>query len=386
MKRVFIATGGTGGHIIPARCLAQELSKNGAKVFVLADSKYRGYIKPQDEFSSIIISASQIVKAAPSLIKAAIKISFGCLQALYCFIVLRPHFVVSFGGYATFPILLAAFVTRTKIILHEQNAHLGKVNGLFASRAFKIALTFSKTSGIKNEDATKLVITGNPVREEIMKLHDEIYKIPVQPEFPKRDKMGYDVLLASELNDYFNPPALQTFNVLVIGGSGGAKIFSDILPKSFFNLAEDVKNNLHISQQCRQDLVRYTFDQYQKFNINITVAAFFENMAEEIKAAHLVIARSGSSSIAEFCAAKKPMILIPFARAADDHQMKNARIIEEAGAAMIVDEKDFTINKMSEVIKNLIGNEQLLMKMSENAGKIAEMNATKNLIRLINEA
>jgi len=386
MKKVFIATGGTGGHIIPARCLAQELSKNNMKVFVLADAKYRGYIKEQDQFSSIIISASQIVKTLPSLIKAAIKISFGLLQSLYYFILFRPNFVVSFGGYATFPILIAALFTRTRIILHEQNAHLGKVNRIFASRAFRIALTFEQTSGIKKEDIAKLVITGNPVREEIIKLHEEIYKLPIKTEIPKRDKMGYNVLLTSELNDYLSPQQTESFNVLIIGGSGGAKIFSDILPQSFFNLTEELKNNLHVSQQCRQDLLRYTFDQYKKFNIDIKVAAFFENMAEEIKAAHLIIARSGSSSIAEFCVAKKPMILIPFARAADDHQMKNAQIVEKCGAAVIIDEKDFTINKMSNVIKNLLNNENLLKEMSDNAKTIAEINATKNLAKIINEA
>ena len=383
MTKIFIATGGTGGHIIPARCLAAELAKENLTSFVLADAKYRSYIKEKDAFESIIISSSQLVKSPLPLIKAAFKISFGCVQSLYYFLRHRPKYVVAFGGYATFPILLAALATKTKIILHEQNAHLGKVNRLFASRAYKIALTFAKTSGIKNEYASKLVAVGNPVREEIMRLHDEEYKLPEKARLPKRDKMGYDVILASEFADYENPPQDETFNILVIGGSGGAKIFSDVLPKAFFNLGEELKNSLHISQQCRRDLVEYTFDEYKKFNINISIAAFFEDMPSEIAAAHLVIARSGSSSIVEFCAAKKPMILIPFAKAADDHQMKNATIIEEAGAAIVISEKDFTINKTSEVIKNLIGNKNLLMKMSANAGKIANLNATKNLVELI---
>ncbi len=384
MRKIFITTGGTGGHIIPARCLAAELAKENIAAFLLADTKYRGYIKAEDSFKSIIISSSQLVKSPLPMIIAAYKISLGFVQSLYYFLRHRPQYVVAFGGYATFPILLVACITKTKIILHEQNAHLGKVNRLFASRAYKIALTFSETSGIKNEDATKLVVTGNPVRDEILQLHDKEYKMPAKLELPKRDKMGYDVILASELTDYENQPQNETFNILIIGGSGGAKIFSDVLPKAFFNLGEEVKNGLHISQQCRRDLVGYTFDQYKMFNINISVAAFFDDMPSKIEAAHLIIARSGSSSIAEFCAAKKPMILIPFAKAADDHQMKNAQIVEKSGAATILAEKDFTINKMSEVIKSLIGNKNLLLKMSENAGKIANLDATKNLVKLIN--
>ncbi|MSP33703.1 MAG: UDP-N-acetylglucosamine--N-acetylmuramyl-(pentapeptide) pyrophosphoryl-undecaprenol N-acetylglucosamine transferase [Rickettsiales bacterium] len=383
MEKIFIATGGTGGHILPARCLAAELAKNNIQTFVLADAKYCSYIKAEDQFKSIIISSSQLIKSPLALLKAALKIAFGGAQSLYYFLRHRPKYIVAFGGYATFPILLAAIITRTKIILHEQNSHLGKVNRLFASRAYKIALTFLDTSGIKNEYNAKLVTVGNPVRDEILQLHNKEYKLPVKLELPKRDKMGYNVILASEFTDHENHPRDQTFNILVIGGSGGAKIFSDILPKAFFNLGDKTKNTLHISQQCRRDLVEYTFDQYQMFNINITIAAFFEDMKSEIDAAHLVIARSGSSSIAEFCAAKKPMILIPFAKAADDHQMKNALIIEKSGAAVIVTEEDFTINKMSEVIKSLISNESLLKKMSINAGEIANLNATKNLVELI---
>lgn len=383
MEKIFIATGGTGGHIVPARCLAAELAKNNIQAFVLADAKYCGYIKAEDQFKSIIISSSQLIKSPLTLIKVALKISCGLLQSLYYFLHYRPKYVVAFGGYATFPILLAAMITRTKIILHEQNAHLGKVNRLFASRAYKIALTFANSSGIKNEYAAKLVTVGNPVRDEILKLHDKEYKMPIKLELPKRDKMGYNVILASEFIDYKNQPQNQTFNILVIGGSGGAKIFSDILPKAFFNLGEKTKNSLHISQQCRRDLVEYTFDQYKMLNMNISIAAFFEDMPNEIDAAHLIIARSGSSSIAEFCAAKKPMILIPFAKAADDHQTKNALIVEKSGAAIIIAEQDFTINKMTEVIKSLISDENLLKKMSINAGKIANLNATKNLVELI---
>lgn len=323
-------------------------------------------------------------KGLLALVKAAFKIAFGCLQSCYYFLRYQPSYIVAFGGYATFPILIAAIIFRTKIILHEQNAHLGKVNRFFARFAHKIALTFEKTSGIDEKYRQKLILTGNPVREEIAALNSENYEIPTLDEPVKRDKMGYDVILASEIEDFINSSHPdKTFNILVIGGSGGAKIFSDVLPRAFFNLGEGFKNHIHISQQCRPDLAAYTFTQYEKFNINITVAAFFENMAKQIKDAHLVIARSGSSSIVEFCAAKKPMILIPFAKAADDHQTKNAQIVEDAGAAIVLPEEEFTINKTSEILKNLIGNRKILEKMSQNAAKLARLDAASNLVSLL---
>jgi UDP-N-acetylglucosamine--N-acetylmuramyl-(pentapeptide) pyrophosphoryl-undecaprenol N-acetylglucosamine transferase len=107
-------------------------------------------------------------------------------------------------------------------------------------------------------------------------------------------------------------------------------------------------------------------------------------MAREIKKAHLIIARSGSSSLVEFCVAKKPMILIPFAKSADNHQFKNAKVFEKAGAAILLEEKDFTINMISKIINNLlVDNKDLLLKMSDNCAKIANLNATQNLVNLI---
>lgn len=389
-KKIFIVSGGTGGHIIPARCLAAHLANDICDVFFFGDEKIAGYIKANDRFKSTIISSSQLRKSFFGLAKAAIKISFGILQSLYFFLKIRPKYVVAFGGYATFPILVAAILTKTDIILHEQNSHLGKVNRIFAKYAKKIALSFHETSGISAENLSKTTFVGNPVREEILELSTTSYDLPTYEEEIKKEakpanKMGYDVLLASDFYD--DSPLMQKpknlFNILVIGGSGGARIFSEILPKAFFNLSENIKEHIQVTQQCRQELMQSTFEQYKTYNINIVIDAFFDNMPELIKAAHLVIGRSGSSSIFEFCAAKKPMILIPFALAADNHQEKNARYLEKHGAAVVVNESEFTINKINEILKNLIDSQTTLKKMSENAAALAVLDATKNLASLV---
>ncbi len=381
-QKIFIASGGTGGHIIPARCLAEYFSANGAEVLLLADAKYQSYIKADDKFKSKIISASQIQKSPIFLVKAAFKIGVGILQSLHLFLTMRPQCVFAFGGHATFPILIAAIITKTDIILHEQNAHLGKVNRIFAKYAKKIALSFAETDGIAKENLSKCFFVGNPVRDEILTLHKLPYTLPVneEQEINKDNKMGYDLLLASDFYEAQKPKNL--FKILVIGGSGGARIFSEILPKAFFNLSESFKEHIQVTQQCRRELMKETFDSYRSFNVNITIDAFFENMAELIEASHLVIARSGSSSIFEFCAAKKPMILVPFAVATDNHQEKNARYLEKNGAAIVVTESEFTINKINELLKNLIDSPSTLKKMSENAADLAVLDATKNLAEL----
>lgn len=378
-ESIFIVSGGTGGHIIPARCLADYLSSQNRQVFFFGDERIGIYCKQEgrqgDLFQSRIIKASQFKKTPGFLLK----ICLGFCQSLYFLLKFRPRFLVAFGGYATFPMLVAALVTHTKIILHEQNAHLGKVNRLFARFAYKIVTSFPQTSGIASQDLTKITFAGNPIRPEIARLHELSYDLPKhQEETPlPNNRMGYDVLLNSDF--YQEEPKQNFFKILVIGGSGGARIFSETLPKAFFNLSEIVKERIQVIQQCRAELVATTFEQYKSFNISVVIDSFFEDMPDLLRDVHLVIARSGSSSIAEFCAAKKPMILIPFAAAADNHQEKNAHYLESHGAAIVLRETDFTISKINELLKDLIENEVKLKKLSDNAGKLAVLDATQNL-------
>lgn len=384
-NKIFITSGGTGGHIIPARCLAEELTKENFQVTFFGDKKYCSYIKVEDKFKSLLIPSSQLERKPLKLISATIKIGLGVVKSLYNLLIHRPKFVIAFGGYSTFPLLVAAVITKTKIILHEQNSHLGKVNRIFAKYADKIALSFKETSGISQQDKNKTVFVGNPVREEILSLNKIPYSLPEEKEeiIRPNNTMGYDVLLAS---DFQRKPLVagkeNLFNILVIGGSGGAKIFSEILPKAFFNLSDEFKGHLNIIQQCREELMESTYAQYRSFNLNGEIQSFFSDMPEKIAMSHLVIARAGSSSLFEFCAARKPMILIPFEKAADNHQEKNARFFEKEGAAVVITEKEFTINRISETLKRIIENPATLIKMSDSAASLAVLDATKNLAKL----
>lgn len=383
-KKIFIVSGGTGGHIIPARCLGELLASQNHQVYFFGDIKLKNYIKNQDQFKSFIIQASQFKKTPSFLLKAIAKISFGTLQSLWYFLKYRPDYIFAFGGYASFPILLASVIVKCPIILHEQNAHLGKVNRLFAKYANKIATSFPQTTGFKENELSKIIFTGNPVRKEIIALNSTKYQIPHFKEEltdDTRDKIGYDVILTSDFYDVVKRKG--QINILVIGGSGGAKIFSEILPKAFFNLKEEIKEQLYITQQCRAELVESTFATYKSFNLNAVVNGFFENMNELLENAHLVIARAGSSTIAECCIAKKPMILVPFELSADNHQQKNAQYLQENGSAIVFKEKDFSINHINNIINQLLTSPQTLEKMSNNCAKLAITNATYNIAKII---
>ncbi|MFT6331952.1 MAG: UDP-N-acetylglucosamine--N-acetylmuramyl-(pentapeptide) pyrophosphoryl-undecaprenol N-acetylglucosamine transferase [Lentimonas sp.] len=376
-KTIIITTGGTGGHIFPARILARSLSNQGFKVLILGDKNYAKYHQADDQFKFHIISSSKIVDSPWPLIKAAFKISCGIIQSLFFLLKYRPQKVVAFGGYSTFPILVSAILLRRKIILHEQNAHMGKVNRIFSKYAHKIALTYQKTDGFAAH--TKIIVTGNPVREEILSLSKEEYQLPHFNKAEKIDNLGYDVVLASQFHQKSNK---ETFNILIIGGSGGAKIFSEILPKAIFNLPDRLKDHLKIEQQCRLEDCTPTFDSYESFDIAVNISNFFVNIAEKISQSHLIIARSGSSSLAEFCCAKKPMILVPFANSADNHQEKNALHVSDKGAAIVIKEGDFNIQLLTQTLGELIDNPAILQKMSKAALKCANLKANENLTNL----
>lgn len=383
--KIIIATGGTGGHIFPARILADALSKKGCKIKILANKNYEKYNHVADNFDHHIISSSQIKKTPKLLFLSFIKISFGILQSFLKILFFRPKFIIAFGGYSTFPILISAVILRRNIIIHEQNAHLGKINRLFAKFASKILLTYKNTDGIKKQFTTKCFVTGNPVRPNIAKLSKIKYQLPSKEKFIDDNKnMGYNLLLKSD----FDPQIRKIdsfFNILVIGGSGGAKIFSDIMPKAIFNLRDSIKKDILISQQCRKNLVTSTTQQYKSFKINSVVTDFFVNMDDVIKNSHLIISRAGSSSISEFNIAKKPLILVPFANSSDNHQLKNAQEIAKKEGAILIEEKDFTIQKISSLITDLIDNPDFLLTMSKNSYKSSSKNAIDKIIKKILE-
>ena len=384
-QKIIIATGGTGGHIFPARVLAEELSGRGCKVKIFANKNYKNYTFVNDEFGHNIISSSQIGKSFIFSFIAGIKISFGILQAFFQMLFFRPTFVIAFGGYATFPTLCAATILRKNIILHEQNAHLGKINRIFAKFAKKIFLTYRNTDGLEKIFNKKSFTVGNLVRKDIAKLSKVKYYLPSDKKFAKNDKnMGYNLLLKSDF-DLQKRKVDSFFNILIIGGSGGAKIFSDIMPKAIFNLRSEIKQNILISQQCRIDLLDSTLKQYKLFKINTVIGSFFGDMEEKIKNAHLIISRAGSSTISESTIAKKPLILIPLVNSSDNHQLKNAKEIIKKGSAIMIEEKDFTINKISNLITKLIDNTDMLIEMSEKSHKSAAKNVADKMIKRIFE-
>ncbi len=379
-RSIFIATGGTGGHINPARAIAGEIIKNNAnqKVVVVADKKYQFYQNTTDKFINKIVFSSQLSKNLInkpfSLILAVILIFFGVLQSILLIIKYRPKLVVAFGGYTTFPILIASVLTRTKVILHEQNAHLGKVNRYFANYAEKIALSFFDTSGISPKNLTKTLLIGNFIRSEFENIGENIGENMGEK---IGEKIGEQNLQEENNQKYFT--------ILVIGGSGGAKIFSEILPEVFVNNLKNSEKCFKIIQQCRKEDSEVLIKKYSNYNVRFEVKSFFHDIDKKIKEADIVITRAGSSTLFELAIARKPMIIIPFAKSADNHQEKNAKIFEKNGLAIMVNEEDLKVDYFGDMLMKIIENRELLKKMSQSACGFIINDSKLKMIKLITE-
>ena len=338
-NKVILTTGGTGGHIFPALSLAAKLQDKGYKPIFLGDKKIAKFGGKIDWKIKLTYS-SQINKK--SLLKACFLIFFGFIQSAYYLIKFKPKYVIGFGGYATFPCMLAAKILGKKIIIHEQNAYLGKVNRIFANNAQFIATSFEETQGILDKHKHKIILTGNFVRSDIAKLN----------KIKQKAKQDDD-----------------RFNILVIGGSGGAAKFSEVLPEAFLHLNKPLKGKLTITHQVRSNDVNFVRKFYKRHKLKADVESFFFDIDQKINQADLVIGRCGSSTIFELCAAKKAMILVPFSKSADNHQLLNGLALAKAEAAVIVREEEFNCQNIENTILKLATDEAKMENLIDNCAR-----------------
>ena len=336
-NNVVLTTGGSGGHIFPATALAETLTQKGYKPIFFGDKKISKF-NGKNNLDLRLIHSSKIDKKL--IIKVCFSIFLGFCQSFFYLLKIKPKYVIGFGGYATFPTMLAAKILGKKIIIHEQNACLGKVNRIFANSAKIIATSFEDTQGIKEKNRAKIIFTGNFVRQNIAKLHEN----------NQLKKNG-------------------EFNILAIGGSGGAAKFSEVLPEVFLNLNNSLKGKLRITHQCRNNDVKFVREFYESHELKSEVASFFFDIDEKINQADLVIGRCGSSTIFELCAAKKVMILVPFSKSADNHQLLNGLALAKAEAAIIIREEEFNGQNVGNIILKLTQDKDRMKNLVDNCAR-----------------
>ena len=354
-----LAAGGTGGHLFPAYALSEELHRRGHTVDLITDLRGDRYGSdfPARQVHRVP-SATLAAKTPLAAAKTTWTLSRGLAHAVSVMRKVRPAAVIGFGGYPTFPPLLAAKLIGIPTALHEQNAVLGRANRMLGRRVNAIATSFERTSLLNGSMIAKAHYTGNPVR---------------------------DVVIAAAAQDYAVPRPGDRFELLVFGGSQGARFFSEAVPAAVAALASDVRDRLHVTQQARDEDAASVRQAYETAGISATVAPFFKDLPQRMAAAHLVIGRSGASTVAELTVIGRPAILVPLPHALDNDQLQNATRLAEAGGGWAIAQKDLTPERLKAEIERLARDQSTLLLAAAAAKSQGRPDAVVRLADLVED-
>ena len=355
-RLLLIAAGGTGGHMFPAQALAEAMVKRGWRVKLSTDARgarYTGgfpHVVAVEEVGSATFARGGI--AAKALVP--FRIAGGVAGAVLSLLRDKPAVVVGFGGYPSIPALSAATLLRLPRMIHEQNGVLGRVNQIFAPRVHKVACGTWPTAlpaGVAGEH------TGNPVRQAVL------------------DRAGAGYI----------PPGDYPMSLVVIGGSQGARILSDVVPAAIAGLPEDIRRNLRVAHQARAEDADRVTAAYDAAGIMAEVQPFFTDIPRRLSEAQLVVSRSGASSVADISIIGRPSILIPYAAATGDHQSANARGLVDAGAAILIPEKLLDAASLTSHMAAILCQPKAAETMARNALAQGRPDATDRLVTLVED-
>ncbi len=337
MPKLLLAAGGTGGHMFPAQALAEILTARGWEVAMMTDIRGRKHsnhipANPILEVKAATLSPRRPVHAAIG----AVQLARGVRQAKRFIKDWKPDVVAGFGGYPAFPAMRAAQALRIPTIIHEQNAVLGRVNRVFATKARFVASGFEALE--KCPKRANHIVTGNPLRKQIIEAMPKAYTVP-------KDQL----------------------NLLIIGGSLGARIISETVPQAIALLPSPLKERLNVVQQTRKENLTTAKAVYEKAGVRAVCETFFGNIETHLAKAHFIIGRAGASSVSEIAVMGKPSLLVPLKIAMDDHQTANAASLQRLNAADIVPESEFNPQHVAKMLKERLTDEHWLKTAAATA-------------------
>lgn len=344
--KVLLMAGGTGGHVFPALAVADELRRRGVQVAWLGTQ--RGIESDVVPKAGIDISYINVAglrgKGVLGWVVAPFKLLHALWQGISVLRRLKPSVVLGMGGFVTGPGGIAAWLLRRPLVIHEQNAIAGLTNKLLVPFATRVLEAFPDTI-----QSGKTVHTGNPVRT----------MIGAEPQQrPAAEK--------------------QKIHLLVVGGSLGAKALNEVVPEALAQLSEELRPA--VWHQAGKNNIDETLALYKTHGIDAKVQPFINSMGEAYAWADVVLCRAGALTIAELAIAGVPSILVPFPYAVDDHQTSNARYLADNGAALLVQQKDLTVSRLLELLKQL--DLRKLQTMAAAAKKLALPHATQKVADL----
>jgi UDP-N-acetylglucosamine--N-acetylmuramyl-(pentapeptide) pyrophosphoryl-undecaprenol N-acetylglucosamine transferase len=356
MSRPFVlAAGGTGGHLFPAEALAGELLGCGRQVHLLSDVRAEAFAGRVPEIEIHRVRAGRLGGGPAHAAHALGELALGALQARRLLRRLSPACVIGFGGYPSVPTMLAAVYLGLPTLIHEQNAVLGRANRHLAPHVRRIATGFPTVAGLRLTDEARAVHTGNPVRR---------------------------AMLAVSQTGYTAPQRGGPIELLILGGSQGARIMSEVVLPALAALPTRLREMLRVSHQARPEDLSAAEEIYRRNRITAELQSFFTDVPERLARAHLTICRAGASTIAEIAAIGRPALLIPYPHATDDHQTANARAFAEAGGGWVFPQPELRPDTLAPYLENLLGDGAALTTAARCAGSYGRRDATQKLARL----
>jgi UDP-N-acetylglucosamine--N-acetylmuramyl-(pentapeptide) pyrophosphoryl-undecaprenol N-acetylglucosamine transferase len=356
-RHVLVAAGGTGGHLFPAEALAAALGRRGVSLDLATDHRATHYSGNFPARATHIIPSATVRGRNPlSLGAAAVIIGGGVARAWRVLRDVKPMVVIGFGGYPTIPPVLAASLHGIPTIIHEQNGVMGRANRFLAKRATAIATGFRTLSVADPKLAAKVTWVGNPVRPAVILAATTPYAVP--------ERGG-------------------PLRLLVFGGSQGARVMAEIVPPAIQQLEPALWSHLHIVQQAREEDLDAVKKIYADLRVQAEVAPFFSDLPARMAASHLVVSRSGASTVAELAAIGRPSILVPLPHALDQDQAANAGMLQDAGGAIRIPQAEFTPSRLASEISALAAEPQRLEEMAGLAKKAGTLDAAERLADLV---
>ncbi|MBN8988664.1 MAG: undecaprenyldiphospho-muramoylpentapeptide beta-N-acetylglucosaminyltransferase [Rhizobiales bacterium] len=356
---ILLAAGGTGGHLFPAEALGVELIKRGFRVRLATDARavrYSGLFSKANDNIDVVPSETVRGRNPISLARTAIMLGHGGLVALNLVRRLKPAAVIGFGGYPTLPPLLAARLLGVPGLIHDANAVLGRANRFLAGGVNAIATSLP---GVLDRDpalAGKATTVGTPMRPAI---------------------------LAAAAIPFASPEENGPLRLLVVGGSQGARVMSDIVPPAIERLAPALWSRLILTQQVREEDMPRVRAVYDRLKINAELAPFFTDLPARLASSHLVVSRSGAGTVAELAAIGRPSILVPLPGAIDQDQFANAGVLANVGGALRIAQAEFTPDRLAAEISALAGAPEKLTAMATAARAMGRLDAAERLADLV---
>ncbi|MEM8577861.1 MAG: undecaprenyldiphospho-muramoylpentapeptide beta-N-acetylglucosaminyltransferase [Pseudomonadota bacterium] len=350
---MIIAAGGTGGHMFPAQALAEVMLARGWRVVLTTDARGARYTGGFPHSVEVRQIASATFARGGVLAKAGVpfRIAGGVLSMLMQMRRDKPAIVVGFGGYPSIPAMAAATLLKLPRMIHEQNGVLGRVNELLAKRVNAVACGTWPTALPDGVEGTHI---GNPVRRAVA----------------ERAGAGYI------------PPGEYPMKLVVIGGSQGARILSEVVPKAVAQLPQALLQYLAIVQQARAEDLGAVQNAYETLGVRAEVAPFIKDVPRHFAEAQLVISRAGASSVADISVIGRPSVLVPLASAIRDEQTANARGLVDAGAAVLMPESQLTPEALAQNILLIFDQPQAATQMAIAAHSVARVDAATDLADL----